>query len=175
MFGPSPNPSGICSMNQLVIFLRGVCCPPLWKACFVKLRPCTRDCLAWSKQLPLRLSIRSRMLELSLQDSSTTVAGNQPLCQWSVAQDAVRKGRCADLLLNLQVQECLKHPCPLCFQWLATTTSVKCHLTRQHPVWTACHSSSCAVQILSSWQHQRGSTLEAVPCSSHLCFPSGST
>ncbi|CAE7475477.1 Pol [Symbiodinium sp. CCMP2592] len=46
--------------------------------------------------------------------------------------------RWTDLLEKPEIQSYLQHHCPLCYQWLATPTSIKYHLTMQHPEWKDC-------------------------------------
>ena len=92
-------------------------------------------------------------------DSARTVEqpADMPLQQWPIVQDTIRRGRWADLLLNASVQESLQHHCPLCYQWLATPTSIKYHLTVQHPEWTACQPN--ALKLLQSFRRHT-----VVPC-----------
>ena len=80
-----------------------------------------------------------------------------PLQQWPIVQETIRRDRWADLLLNTSVQEYLQHHCPLCYQWLATPTSIKYHLTVQHPEWTACQPT--ALKLLQSFRRHT-----VVPC-----------
>ena len=50
-----------------------------------------------------------------------------PLMQWTSVQERLSNGRWTQLLQDDQVRD----RCPVCYQWLATTTSIKYHLTMQ--------------------------------------------
>ena len=84
-------------------------------------------------------------------------AGNQPLQLWPSVQARIRAGRWSELPQDKQVQEYLRHHCPVCFQWVATTASIKSHLTKQHPEWTTCQPD--ALKLLQSFRRHT-----VVPC-----------
>ena len=82
---------------------------------------------------------------------------DMPLLQWPGVQAKLREGRWTDLLLDNHVQEYLQHHCPVCYQWMATAASIKCHLTVQHAEWTACQPE--ALKLLQGFRRRT-----VVPC-----------
>ncbi|CAE7215921.1 unnamed protein product [Symbiodinium sp. CCMP2592] len=59
-------------------------------------------------------------------------------CQTNRIAPLRRATRWTDLLVKPETYSYLQHHCPLCYQWLATPTSIKYHLTMQHPEWKEC-------------------------------------
>ena len=77
--------------------------------------------------------------------------------QWTSVQEHLRHGRWTQLLHDAHVREYLQHRCPVCYQWLATTTSIKYHLTVQHPEWST--AQPAALKLLQGFRRHM-----VVPC-----------
>ena len=80
-----------------------------------------------------------------------------PLMQWPSVQEHLHHGRWTQLLHDAHVREYLQHRCPVCYQWLATTTSIKYHLTVQHPEWST--AQPAALKLLQGFRRHM-----VVPC-----------
>ena len=82
-----------------------------------------------------------------------------PLMQWTNVKECLSNSQWTQLLQDDQVREYLQHRCPVCYQWLATTTSIKYHLTMtmQHPEWSA--AQPAALKLLQGFRRRM-----VVPC-----------
>ncbi|CAE7535527.1 Pol, partial [Symbiodinium sp. CCMP2592] len=98
------------------------------------------------------------VLDAPLQDSSTTPSHEAvPLHQQSHVLETLRARRWTDLLEKPEIYSYLQHHCPLCYQWLATPTSIKYHLTMQHPEWKDCQPAT--LKLLTGFRRHT-----VVPC-----------
>ena len=80
-----------------------------------------------------------------------------PLLQWTKVKECLSNGQWTQLLQDDQARDYLQHRCPVCYQWLATTTSIKYHLTMQHPEWSA--AQPAVLKLLQGFRRHM-----VVPC-----------
>ncbi|CAE7412177.1 unnamed protein product [Symbiodinium sp. CCMP2592] len=84
---------------------------------------------------------RCQVLRRGDAGQAPLISENQPV------QETLHTRQWTELLLKPDIQDYLQHHCPLCFQWLATTTSIKYHLTRQHSEWTECQPAALKLLV----------------------------
>ena len=63
-------------------------------------------------------------------------AENIPMLQRPHLLQLLRKQGWQALLQNTQARDELRHHCPECMQWCATSAGLKVHMTHAHPRWT---------------------------------------
>ncbi|CAE6947708.1 unnamed protein product [Symbiodinium sp. CCMP2592] len=98
-------------------------------------------------------------------DSSASMQVAVPLRQRPIVLETLRLRRWTDLLEMTEIQTYLQHHCPLCYQWLAAPTSIKYHLTMQHPdkLW-ATQAVSLVTDPGSTVSRRPGDGLDGIPC-----------
>ena len=104
-------------------------------------------------EAPCSTSTQVEPLPRPTEESSADL----PLMQWTSVQEHLRNSRWTQLLHDAHVREYLQHRCPVCYQWLATTTSIKYHLTVQHPEWST--AQPAALKLLQGFRRHM-----VVPC-----------